>query len=151
MIELKKYISGGMIMKFKKVLLTALCCAMATAAFAACEKDEESSKNPSMQQNPSIQTPNTQTPTTPVTPVVKTVTAEQWSQVFTAMPTVNNVTGTFVEEQYEGGTLKHKATSFLQVAGTKGYEMVSNINIEKMPMGNGLLLALPIPNPIFTI
>ena len=32
MIELKKYISGGMIMKFKKVLLTALCCAMATAA-----------------------------------------------------------------------------------------------------------------------
>ena len=112
-------------MKFKKVLLTALCCAMATAAFAACEKDEESSKNPS-QQNPSIQTPNTQTPTTPAAPVVKTVTAEQWSQIFTAMPTVDNVTGTFVEEQYEDGTLKHKATSFLQVAGTKGYEKVDD-------------------------
>lgn len=112
-------------MKFKKVLLTALCCAMATAAFAACEKDEESSKNPSTQQNPSIQTPNTQTPTTPVTPVVKTVTAEQWSQIFTAMPTVNNVTVSF---SYEGK--ESTQSGIFQLADGRIYHKYNFIGME---------------------
>lgn len=78
-------------MTWKKGLLTILCCAMTATAFSACETIGESSKQPSVQ-NPSIQTPNTQTPTTPETPVVKTVTAEQWQQIFTALPEVSNVT-----------------------------------------------------------
>lgn len=78
-------------MTWKKGLLTILCCAMTATAFSACETIGESSKQPSTQ-NPSIQTPNTQAPTTPETPVVKTVTAEQWQQIFTAFPKVSNVT-----------------------------------------------------------
>lgn len=78
-------------MTWKKGLLTILCCAMTATAFSACETIGESSKQPSVQ-NPSIQTPNTQTPTTPETPVVKTVTVEQWQQIFTALPKVSNVT-----------------------------------------------------------
>ena len=79
-------------MTWKKGLLTILCCAMTAAAFAACEKDEGGSKKPNMQQNPSVQTPNTQTPTLPETPVVKMVTEEQWQQIFTAFSKVSNVT-----------------------------------------------------------
>ena len=113
-------------MKLKKVLLTALCCAMAVAAFAACEKDEGGSKKPGAQQNPSVQTPNTQTPTLPETPVVKTVTEEQWVQIFKAMPTVNNATVNAITEQYESSVVTYRSTVLLQVAGNKGYEKVDD-------------------------
>ena len=78
-------------MKIKKALIAMLCCAMTAATFTACLGDGEDSKKP-IGQNPSTQNPSTQNPSTPVTPVVKTVTAEQWEQIFAAMPATNNVT-----------------------------------------------------------
>lgn len=108
-------------MKFKKVLLTVLCCTMAITAFAACGGEDDKKKPSGNSQ--STQTPPAQTPSAPV---VKEVTAEQWSQIISAMPLTNNVTLRFTQEHGQLDGEMARSTSVVYLAGTKSYETLEN-------------------------
>ncbi|MBQ8394216.1 MAG: hypothetical protein IJX49_01415 [Clostridia bacterium] len=107
-------------MKIKKALIAMLCCAMTAATFTACLGDGEDSKKP-IGQNPSTQNPSTQNPSTPVTPVVKTVTAEQWEQIFAAMPATNNVTMNARLSEIVDGQAQERVSVLFKLAGNRMY------------------------------